>query len=214
MDRSYRAVVVDTVHPQGLMMARVKLQGLWDDVPDDQCPWAEYLLPIGGGFVPTQKGDLVWIDFPYHGDTRRPRIVGAAQLALKGKPNVPPESWAGDGAYEPPRGDGQPPAPPMSPTEDYVYKRCGLLERRTAGGGWSVTHTPTGTEVGINDAGQVVIIGAKDVYVESATGVTIKTAAGVKMEAQEGVSIKAGAGVSIEAGGSVDINCSGVNVTC
>ncbi|HBK0767168.1 TPA: baseplate protein, partial [Escherichia coli] len=92
-----RAQIVGTVHPAGLMRAQVRVLPDWNGVPDDDLPWAEYQLPIGNAFVPTVKGDLVWVEFPYldvNGriDTRRPMIVGAAQDAPGGIPNVAPEA--------------------------------------------------------------------------------------------------------------------------
>ncbi len=211
---SYRAAIVDTVHPQGLMMARVQLQGLWDGVDVSSCPWAEYALPVGGGFVPGKKGDLVWVDFPYGGDSRRPRITCAAQDAPGGKPNLPPEAWGGPGAYQPKRSEGQPPAPPITPTEDNVSNRNGLLERRTAGGGWSVTHTVSGTEISFNDSGQILISGAKEIHIEGTNDVTIKTAKSMKLEALESFGIKAGQEINIEAGGEFKLKCAGVDVKC
>lgn len=212
MTAQYRAKVISIEHPGGLMMAQVKVMGLWDGIPNDDCPWAEYLLPVGGSFVPCSPGDLVWVDFPYGGDSRLPRIVGAAQDAPGGKPNVPPESWNGPGAYKPERKDGQPPAPPITPTKDFVFKRNGLLERRTAGGGWSITHTLSGTELGINDSGQVTILSAKNVYVEGTEDITVKTAKSINLNALLDIVMKAGGKVSIEADGKVSILCAGLDV--
>lgn len=210
----YRAVIVDTEHPDGLMMARAQLLGFWDGVSVDDVPWAEYHLPIGGGFVPCQKGDLVWVEFPYNGDSRRPMITGAAQDAPAGKPNLPPEAWGGAGAYEPPRKEGQPPAPPITPTKDLVYKRNGLLERRTAGGGWSVTHTATGTEISFNDAGEILISGAKNIVVDGADDVTVKAGKNMRFEAKEAMQFKAGQGFEIEAGAEFKLKAAGVDVEC
>lgn len=203
-------------------MARVRVEGLWDALQVEACPWAEYLLPVGLTFVPSQTGDLVWVDFPYGGDSRLPRITGSAQYAPAGKPNLPPEAWNGEGAYEPPRTEGQPPADPITPTKDYTYHRNGLLERRTAGGGVSFTHVASGTEIGFNDAGQILLRGAKEIHIEGTNDVTIKTAKSMTLEALDKVSMKAGQGFSIEAGGAMTIEAggafsltaAGVDVTC
>lgn len=111
-----RAQIVGTVHPAGLMRAQVRVLPDWNGVPDDDLPWAEYLLPIGNAFVPTVKGDLVWVEFPYldvNGriDTRRPMIVGAAQDAPGGIPNVAPEASGKGNGWTPPEVDGAPPRP-------------------------------------------------------------------------------------------------------
>ncbi|WP_275371901.1 hypothetical protein [Xenorhabdus bovienii] len=108
---SHRAIIVATEHPAGLMKAKVRLLSLWDGVPDDTLPWAEYRLSIGGAFTPAVKGDLVWVEFPYGGDSRYPMITGAAQDAPNGIPNVAPEASGQSGTYEPPAIEGAPPYP-------------------------------------------------------------------------------------------------------
>lgn len=77
-------------------------------------------VQVGGAFASCIVGDLVWVDFPYEGDSRRPRITAAGQDAPNGQPNVPSESWGGAGAYQPPEIEGAPPLHELKPTEDYV----------------------------------------------------------------------------------------------
>lgn len=207
---SYRARVIDTKHPANLMMAKVRVDALWHGVPDAACPWAEYGLQIGGSFAPCKVGDLVWVDFPYEGDSRRPRITGACQDALGGEPNVPPESWGGGDAYQPPEFDGAPQLRELTPTEDYVYNRNGLLEIRTGGGGWSVTHIDTDTTMGMNESGQIYIISSQNVFVQGATGVKVKSGADLELEAEGNVKITASGGnVEVAGKGNVEVNAGG-----
>lgn len=205
----YRARVINTVHPEGLMMASVRVEALTKGVPDNDCPWAEYQLDIGGAFAPTIAGDLVWVDFPYGGDTRRPRIIGAAQDANSGQPNVPPESWGGGDAYQPPEVEGAPPLRELNTTKDYVSKRNGLLEVRTSGGGWSVTHIDSDTTLGMNESGQVYIITTQDVFVNAAKGVTVKSGIDIDVEAVSNITIKAGANITLEAMGDITMKAGG-----
>ncbi|HCT3325296.1 TPA: baseplate protein [Enterobacter cloacae] len=205
----YRARVVDVKHPKSLMMARVSVDALWHGVPDDACPWAEYNLEIGGAFAPCKIGDLVWVDFPYEGDSRRPRIIGACQDAPGGEPNVPPESWGGADAYQPPEIDDAPPLRELKPTEDYVYNRNGLLEIRTGGGGWSVTHLASDTTMGMNENGQIFIISSQNVFVQGATGVKVKSGADLELEAAGDIKLKAGGMVESTAGSDTEFKSVG-----
>ena len=99
----YQGIVVNAKgDPKKKLRVQVRIPGLMDGVPDDKLPWAEYRMPVGAGagrgdFTPAQKGDTVWMDFPYqtHGkeDTRKPRIVGSVHNAPSGVLNTPDESY-------------------------------------------------------------------------------------------------------------------------
>jgi hypothetical protein len=186
-----RAKITNTIDPDKLMRAQIKLVGTWDAVPDEACPWAEYLLPIGGAFVPCKVGDYVWVEFPYNGDTRRPLIVGAAQDAPGGTPNVPPESWGGPG-YQPPAVEGAPDVSPNTPTEDFVYNRNGLLEHRSPNGSWSVTHMASNTTMGMNDTGQIYIITTQNAFIQADGGMKLKSGSDLDLEAAGNINLKAG----------------------
>ncbi|EKG7113519.1 hypothetical protein L6019_RS23500 [Escherichia coli] len=196
---TYRARVIDTVHPKGLMLAKVRVDALWHGVPDDVCPWAEYNLEIGGSFAPTIKGDLVWVDFPYDGDSRRPRITGMCQDAPGGDPNVPRESWSGSGEYIPPEVEDAPTLRELNDTKDYVYNRNGLLEIKTSGGSWSVTHLASDTTMGMNESGQVYVISTQNVFVQGDTGVMVKSGADIEMIAVGDIKMTAGGSLLSEA---------------
>lgn len=166
-----RGTVVTTVHPKSLMMARVRIDGLHDTVSENDLPWAERRLPDGGAFSPLLVGDRVWVEYPYSGDSRRPVIVGFAQDASGGIANVAPEASGKGDPYQPPAVDGAPDGPKLSATKDYVYKRNGLMEVRSSGGGWAMTHLGSGSTLGLNDSGQYYAMIQGDMFLFTSGGV-------------------------------------------
>lgn len=183
-----RAVVVGTIHPGGLMRAQVRVLPDWAGVPDDDLPWAEYILPIGNAFVPTITGDLVWVEFPYidasgRPDTRRPVIIGAAQDAPGGVPNVAPEASGKGDAWTPEEVEGAPPRPSLSSSADYVIHRNNILELRTAGGGYEIANTAAGSRIGMNESGEIYIIGSADIFLNAGGNVKLKSVGNVAFEA-------------------------------
>lgn len=104
----YMGTVETGVHDK-LMRVQVRVQELFgaaSDVPADDLPWATYRLPAGsrasnGFFIPVKAGDLVWVDFPFNADTRRPRITGSVHycpidtedITRTPIPFLPNESW-------------------------------------------------------------------------------------------------------------------------
>jgi len=162
-----RAVIVGTRHPGGEMKSQIRLVPDWNGVPDSDLPWAEYVLPLNYAFTPSHAGDAVWVEFPYEGDLRRPLIVGAAQDAPAGVPNVAPEASGQGSAWAPDPVDGAPDRPSLSSSEDFVVHRNNLLEVRTAGGGYEIANTAAGSRIGMNEAGQIYIIGPSDFFVNA-----------------------------------------------
>lgn len=153
----YRATVVDNIEPRGLHKAKIRLLGA-EHIPVDELPWAEYRLPLGarpkaGEAMPVQIGDLVWVDFPYSGDTRRPRITGGAYYAPGGESHLPDDLFSG--AYQHKRGEKEPPGP-QSAYGDKVADVFGILQQITMSGEYCLTHKPSGTSFHINDKGHLV----------------------------------------------------------
>ncbi|MEG5932563.1 baseplate protein [Enterobacter hormaechei] len=221
----WRAIVVDPSDPNGSMKAQIKVLGMMDGIPDEALPWAEFLLPIGYKFTPVNKGDLVWVDFPYGGDTRRPRIIGAAmdwqgdpdKPGTKGKPNTAPETGGTGTAYQPDKkSDGQPDLPKLTTTDasgkkttarDDVISRNGILEVRTLGGGYQITNMANHATVSFNENGDIIITTTKGVFIHAGGDMTLDAGGAMKLKAggaitQEGASIKVGAkgGFELEAG--------------
>jgi len=165
----YVSQVVNLDDPKRMMRVQVRVFDIFDDVPVADLPWATYRLPLGvrpsdGGLVPVKVGDLVWVDFPFNGDTRRPRITGGVHHAPEGNPNMPPEAWAGPGQFEHKRTPNEPtPAAPVY-HEDIVFQQNGVLVQITKPGAARITNLASGTAAEIAPDGDVIIHCEKNCY--------------------------------------------------
>jgi hypothetical protein len=169
---AYRCVVEDIAHPDGLMLARVRILGEWDNVNLVNLPWAEYMLPVGarpndGEFRPAQKGDYVWCEFD-RGDSRYPIIKGSCFYAPNGVPNLPHESFAGGQSFTHKRTAAQPVPDSAKYHRDMVSTQFNFMIERTATGALRATHKPTGTAIEITKDGQMVLHSENDSF-ESTT---------------------------------------------
>lgn len=203
-----RAVIAGTKHPGGLVRAQIRLLPEWLGVSDENLPWAEYLLGIGNAFTPTKTGDLVWVEFPYTDaqgkpDTRRPLIIGAAQDAPGGVPNVAPEASGQGEPWTPGEVDGAPARPKTASTEDFVVHRNNILEVRTAGGGYEIANTAAGARVGINESGEMYLIGPGNLLLNMAGDIIAKAGGKILFESGADTSIKSGAKMDLKAGGAL-----------
>lgn len=222
----WRAIVVDPSDPNGTMKAKIKVLGMMEGIPDEALPWAEFLLPIGYRFEPVNKGDLVWVDFPYGGDTRRPRIIGAAMDWQGGTPNTAPEtggkgSSPTDKAYQPPKVDNQPAAPQMSQTKarDGVISRNGILEVRSINGGYSITNMAKHATVGFNEAGEIIISTSAGVFIHSGGNMTLDAGGDMLLQAKGKMTSKSDGEMLIDSGAKMtqtakgDLQQKGSNVS-
>ena len=81
--------------PSDMLRCKVRVYGVNpDSMSTDDLPPAEFRFSVGmrpnaGIFMPVQVGDYVWVDFPYKGDTRRPRITGGVHYSPNGSPDIP-----------------------------------------------------------------------------------------------------------------------------
>ncbi|WP_254619025.1 bacteriophage T4 gp5 trimerisation domain-containing protein [Vibrio metschnikovii] len=167
----YRAAVVNTVHPDGLYMVAIRVLDQWDAIPDEDLPYAEFLLPLGakpshGHAVPVEEGDLVWVEFPRNGDTRYPLITGSVYHAPSYKSNLPDD--VNNIPYQHKRSSGEP-TPEAYDRKDDLYERWGLREQKSHTGGWQITHVASGTAIEITQHGQCIIHTEGDQW-RSATG--------------------------------------------
>ncbi|MGX9459455.1 phage baseplate assembly protein V (plasmid) [Photobacterium damselae subsp. damselae] len=206
MSHAYQAKVINTKHPEGLFMAKVRIMGLWDSIPEEDIPWAEFLLPLGakqgaGHHIPVEVEDIVWVDFPRLGDTRYPRITGSVYYAPDKKSYLPTDSSPGKGE----------PAQPALSLNDDVYERFGIQEYKTSKGAWGVVHMPTGTRIEISEAG--IVIHAEGNNSTSTSGnktekvdgeLTLKIQGPANVDAEE-LNFKSEGDVNFDAGGSFNV---------
>ncbi len=165
----YPGQVVSVSDPAGMMRVRVRAMPLFKDLPDSALPWAEYLLPVGarpgnGIFVPVKVGDWVWIDFPYQGDSRRPRIVGAMHYCPGGVPNLPHEAFSGPGAHQHERcAFESSPAPVGYHDGAVVVDENGVLLEIGADGSVRATNKASGSAIEICADGSITIHSGGDI---------------------------------------------------
>ncbi len=165
----YVSEVVSVDDPKRMMRVQVRVYDIFDGVPVADLPWATYRLPLGvrpsnGGFIPVKVGDLVWVDFPFNGDTRRPRITGGVHYAPDGNPNMPPEAWAGPGQFDHKRTPDEPKPEAPGYHEDIVFQQNGVLVQLTKSGAARITNQTSGTAAEITPDGDVIIHCEKNCY--------------------------------------------------
>lgn len=194
-----RAKVVSVEDPKNLLRVSVRLVGVWDSIADANLPWAERILDASGAYTPLLPGDYVWVDFPYNGDSTRPRVTARATDSPGGVPNLPAEVSGQGTAYTQKEVEGAPSAGTVTAAKDYVYDRNGLLEIRNASGSWSITHKDSGTTMGVNDSGQLYINSQLNVFVSSAGDTTVKAGGNMSLEASGDMSLKAGGTMNLAA---------------
>lgn len=200
-----RAKVVSVEDPDGLLRVSVRLVGVWDAIADANLPWAERMPPDSGAYTPLLAGDYVWVDFPYGGDSKRPRVTARATDSPGGVPNFGAEVSGQGDAYTQKSVDGAPAAGTVTPGKDYVYDRNGLMEIRNASGSWSVTHKASGTTMGMNDSGQLYINSQVSLFVFSEGDTTIKAGANMTVKSAGDMAIESAGTLSLK-GASVKID--------
>lgn len=148
--------------PKKGLKIRVRVHPIFDGVPVQDLPLAVYKLPYGcrtndGVFFPVRVGDRVWCDFPFEGDTRRPRITGSVHESPDGQPLVPAEAFAGQGKAEAKR-QGQEPMPEEPQYhEDVVLRQHGVMVTITKQGAIRIVHAASGSNVEVTKSGEIVL---------------------------------------------------------
>lgn len=169
----YIGIVESTDDPSLLMRVQVRVYGVFTaKVPTKDLPWAEYKLPIGarvndGYFTPVDVGDIVWVDMPYNGDSRRPRITGSVHHTPGKIPNFPHEAFAGTGKLTH-KTTGEEPSPaPAQYHKNAVYTQHGVTIEVNEDKSLSITQRQTGTAIRVSPQGDVTIHGEKSIYLSA-----------------------------------------------
>ena len=155
---------------------QVRVYGVFTDkTPVKDLPWAEIKLPTGcrpndGHARPLKKGDLVWVDFPYDGDTRRPRITGSKHYCPDGKPNLPHEAWAGPDSYQHKRTAEEPEPSEHAYYEDEISTQHGVTIERNKDGSYAIYQRESGTEVTITKDGHLIFHVEGNIYRSTTEG--------------------------------------------
>lgn len=158
---TYMGEVMDVADPARRCRVRVNVYDIFDGVPVDDLPWANFALPLGsrpgeGAIIPVRVGDLVWVQF-IAGDSRRPIIIGSGQAAPGGKVNLPPEACQGEGQFEHKRGENQPPVDTPPYYEDVVVCQNRALIQLCRAGNIRVTQMDSGSAIEIAPSGDVLL---------------------------------------------------------
>lgn len=209
----YRAVIEENKRDEdgkGAFYARVRLIGLWDDLPFEDLPFAEYMLNIGartgsGDAMPCQEGDIVWVEFPFNGDTRSPLIVGAAYSAPDGADNLPSDLL--EPTYKHKRAKGEPTISPAF--GDKVLDLFGILQQLTMSGDYVITHKASGTTMSINGDGHMVLHSEKDSYRSSSGNTTEQVEKDFMLIVKGNTTIKTDGDALVDAKGSATVKCGG-----
>lgn len=169
----YVGLVESVEDPNKMLRVQVRVFGVFTDkVPTKDLPWAEYKLPIGsrvndGSFMPAVKGDYVWVDFPYNGDPRRPRITGSVHYAPGKVPSFPHESFAGSSKLTH-KTTGEEPAPTAAQYhKNVVYTQNGVTIEINVDHSMAFTQRATGTAIRISPEGDITLHSEKNTFLST-----------------------------------------------
>jgi len=232
LNGQYRASVISTTPPahlENLLLAQVRLIGLWDNSLEANLPWAEYLFPVGvrpleGDFTPVEVGDFVWVDF-VNGDARCPRIVGGCHYAPEGIPNTPPECYVNDSPYEHQRHDDEPVPPVNEYHKDKTQRFAGNMVEQTKGGHYRVTNMISGSAVELTPLGQIVIHATDQLFISAGAGLKVAITGNTQIDldgnlvanvtgttdvkSDKNVTVTTGANMNLKSSGSMNIDAGG-----
>lgn len=207
----YIGQVVAVDDPDQLLRVRVRVKDVFDNVPEKDLPWATYKLPVGsrsgdGLFIPVDPGDWVWVDFPFGGDTRHPRITGSVHYCPGGTPNFPPEAYAGADSYSHKRT-----GPQVMPTaaayhRDVVFNQHGVLVEVVSGTGEvRVTQRGSGSAVEIDRDGNITAHSEANLYGSATDNCQLDVVGDLTVNVGENIIMEAGGNVTI-IGSRIDLN--------
>jgi len=173
-------------------------------------PWAEYKLPAGvrandGYFTPVDVGDWVWVDYPYGGDPRRPRITGAVHYAPGSVPNFPHESFAGPEKLVH-KTTGEEPGPTAAEYHAAgVFTQHGVTVEINEDHSLTITQRATGTAVRVSAVGDITLHGEKNIFASAMENLRAIIEGGARVNVAGKTELTSMAGVDID-GGSADLS--------
>lgn len=175
--------------PRNAKRVQVRVIGLFpESIPVKSLPWATYRLPVGarvneGSFIPVQAGDMVWVDFPFNGDTRRPRITGGMHLWPDDELNLPHETFGGPDSYEHQRTGSEPVPAPIDQETDCVFTVHDCMVEICQDRSIRITQKESGTSLEITQDGHVTIHGEQDIFI-TAQNLTAEVAGDVNVTSE------------------------------
>jgi len=186
-DNRYIGRVVNTDDPDHQLRVQIRVYGVFtDNVPDEDLPWAEYAFPPGSreneGFVTSvEVGDYVWVDFPFVGNTRRPRLLGSVHYCPEASPQAPHEMWLGPEALVHKRRAGEPEPADRDYYENNVYSQDGIIveipkKQNVNGikiGSIIVTQRETGAAIEITPEGDITLHSEKAAFLTADQNIII-----------------------------------------
>ena len=216
-DGEYVSEVVSVEDPKKWGRAQVRVSQLFDGVNAADLPWATFKQALGtrpneGGHVPVQVGDLVWVDFPFGGDTRRPRIVGGVHFCPDSIPNLPHELWAGPDVVQHKR--TEPEVMPDAPIyyRDVIFKQHGVLfEIIKATGAARLTQIASGSAVEIDAKGNVTAHSENNLYASAVNDASVKVGKDAVVEVGKTATVTAGTSATLNAP-IVNLNANQINL--
>jgi len=196
------AQVVSIDDRDRFLRVQVRIQAMHPpDLPDEDLPWAEYALPPGnranaGTFIHVEPGDYVWVDFPYVGDVRRPRLLGSVHYCPDAVPNFPHEAWNGPDAVEHKRMDWEPMPEDREYCKQDVISHKGIVIE-FVDDSVIITQRETGTAIEITPEGDMTLHGEKDVFMSAQKDMRIHAERNIMISAKGMIAISAGLTCSV-----------------
>jgi len=189
----YRGVVVDNLDPLKAGRVRVRVFPLYDNVPDDELPWAILSDPFmgglanaGGAFIPNIDAH-VFVFFEA-GDHMHPVYFGGAPAMVDNTPDLPEES----------RTNGQYP-------HNHVFRTTNgiVIEIDNTKDSERVTiKEPSGTTMQLDKNGYT-ITDPHDTTINTTGDVNITAQGNATVNAQGDATIQASGNVNVTAGGNI-----------
>lgn len=214
----YIGQVTSVADPKKMMRVQVRVSPMFDGANAADLPWATYRLPLGsrvndGSLCPVQVGDMVWVDFPFNGDTRRPRITGGVHYCPDGKPNLPADIFAGATDVVHKRTAPQLTPDPAEYHQNFMFRQHGvLIEIIKATGAARITQVATGSAVEIDKDGSITVHSENNLYASAVNSAYVKVGQDAFVDVGKSAIVTAGTSVTINAP-VANLNAGQINLT-